>query len=236
MQAERFQQIEDIKRQLRVREAREVSRTAVERFGTRLTMATGFGVEGAVLIDLSAREDLTIDVFTLDTGLFFPETYAFWKRLESRYGIAIRSVRPELSVEEQARRFGEALWERDPDSCCRMRKVAPLEAALRGFDAWVTAVRRDQTKDRAGASLVEFDERFQVVKVNPLVAWTADDVWSYVRRHDVPFNPLHDRGYPSIGCRPCTTAVAPGEDPRAGRFRGRAKTECGIHVREDRSS
>jgi phosphoadenosine phosphosulfate reductase len=201
------------------------------RFAPRITFATGFGPEGCVLVDLVARHGLAIDLFTLDTGLLFPETYALWRRLEERYGVVIRAVRPEQSVADQAAAHGDRLWERDPDRCCELRKVLPLRQALSGFVAWVTAIRRDQTAERASARAVERDPRFGLVKLNPLAAWTSAAVWDYVRAHDVPVNPLHARGYPSVGCWPCTTPVAEGEDPRAGRWRGRAKTECGLHAR-----
>ncbi|HEY7516599.1 MAG TPA: phosphoadenylyl-sulfate reductase, partial [Vicinamibacteria bacterium] len=123
------------------------------------------------------------------------------------------------------------LWERDPDRCCALRKVEPLGRALAGLDAWVTAIRRDQTDDRATAGLVERDPRFGLFKVNPIVGWSSEEVWRYARAHDVPVNPLHGQGYPSIGCWPCTGRVLPGEDPRSGRWRGRGKTECGLHAR-----
>ncbi|HEX9186480.1 MAG TPA: phosphoadenylyl-sulfate reductase, partial [Vicinamibacteria bacterium] len=174
---------------------------------------------------------LPIEVFTLDTGLFFPETYDLWRRLEERYGIAIRAVRPSLTVPEQAAAHGDRLWRRDPDRCCAIRKIEPLREALHGLRAWVTAVRRGQTADRAHARVVEWDDRFGLVKVNPLAAWTTDDVWSHVRAHRVPVSPLYERGYASIGCAPCTSPVRLHEDPRAGRWRGLEKTECGLHAR-----
>jgi len=213
------------------RSAAEVLSWAAERFAPRITFATGLGAEGCVIVDLIARQRLPIDLFTLDTGLLFPETYALWRRLEARYGLLIRAVRPEQTVEEQALAHGDRLWERDADRCCALRKVEPLRSALAGFDAWIAAIRRDQTADRAKAAVVERDARYGLVKVNPLVAWTSADVAAYVREHDVPVNPLHDQGYPSIGCVPCTSRVLPGEDPRAGRWRGRTKTECGLHAR-----
>ncbi len=212
------------------RPAEEVLAWAAERYAGRLTFATGFGAEGCVIVDLAARHELQVDLFTLDTGLLFPETYALWRMLERRYGVRIRAVRPGESVEQQAESQGPKLWERDPDACCERRKVEPLRAELRGREAWITAIRRDQTAARKDAREVEWDARFGLVKVNPLVAWSHDDVWAYVRAHDVPVNPLHQRGYPSIGCWPCTSAVRPGEDARAGRWRGSAKKECGLHL------
>lgn len=199
-------------------------------FAPRATFGTGFGVEGCVIIHLIAEARLPIDIFTLDTGLLFPETYELWKTLEARYGITIRPVRPTETVEEQALHWGPLLWTREPNQCCRLRKVEPLRHALAGKDAWISAIRREQTPERAGAPVVQRDERFGVVKVNPLVRWTSKDVWRFVFKNDVPYNLLHDNGYPSIGCQPCTTPVADGEDPRSGRWRGQGKRECGLHA------
>ena len=196
----------------------------------RLTFATGFGAEGCVVIDLIARAKLPIDLFTLDTGVLFPETYELWQRLQDRYGIEIRAVRPAQSIPAQALVHGPTLWEREPDRCCELRKVIPLRHELSKFDGWITAIRRDQTPQRANAQTVERDPKFGLIKVNPLVAWTHDDVWAHIYAHDVPYNALHDRGFPSIGCAPCTSAVAVGEDPRSGRWRGKAKNECGLHT------
>lgn len=209
----------------------DILRWAAEHFPGNVTFATGFGMEGCVLIDMVARYGLQVDLFTLDTGLLFPETYDLWQRLEARYGVTIRAVRPAHTVDQQAVLEGPALWGVDPDRCCELRKMQPLRSTLASFDAWISAVRRDQTPDRADAPVVVWDGKFGLVKVNPLVRWTFDDVRAYVAEHDVPYNPLHDQGYPSIGCQPCTTAVAPGEDPRAGRWRGRDKKECGLHIR-----
>jgi phosphoadenylyl-sulfate reductase (thioredoxin) len=219
------------RRALEGRPAGEVLAWAAGRFAPRLAFGTAFGPEGLVLLDLVVRHGLEVDVFTLDTGLFFPETYDLWRRLEERYGRPIRAVRPALTLDEQAAEHGDALWARDPDLCCAIRKVDPLREALRSHDAWISAIRRDQTNDRAGAAVVERDPRYGLVKVNPLLAWSADDVWTYLRERDVPVNPLHAAGFPSIGCQPCTTRVAAHEDPRAGRWRGREKTECGLHAR-----
>jgi phosphoadenylyl-sulfate reductase (thioredoxin) len=187
-----------------------------------LTFATGFGAEGCAIIDMIARAGLAIDLFTLDTGVLFPETYALWRQLEDRYGVTIRAVRADNPEPE--------LWLRNADACCDQRKVKPLRAALAGFDAWITAIRRDQTPERATAQAVERDTKFGLIKVNPLVTWTHDQVWGHIYAHDVPYNPLHERGYPSIGCAPCTSAIVPGENLRAGRWRGAAKKECGLHT------
>jgi phosphoadenosine phosphosulfate reductase len=215
--------------QLEGQPAADILAWAAHQFAPRVGLGTGFGAEGCVLIHLIAEHALPIDLFTLDTGLLFDETYNLWRRLEVRYGVRIRPVRPALSVDEQAAAFGDALWARDPDRCCAIRKVAPLEDELAGMDAWITAIRRDQTPERAHAAIVEPDPASDRVKINPLAAWSGDDVWSFIHAYAVPYNPLHDRGYPSIGCAPCTTAVGAGEDPRAGRWRGRDKTECGLH-------
>ena len=210
--------------------ADEILRWATGQYG-RITFATGFGMEGCAIIDMIARHALPVDVFTLDTGLLFPETYDLWRQLEARYGLTITAVRPAATVAEQAVQEGPGLWNVDPDRCCELRKMQPLRRQLEPYEAWVSAVRRDQTEDRADAPVVGWDGKFGLVKVNPLVRWTFDDVKAYVARHEVPYNVLHDRHYPSIGCWPCTTAVAPGEDPRAGRWRGREKKECGLHLR-----
>jgi phosphoadenosine phosphosulfate reductase len=197
----------------------------------RVALATGFGVEGCVLIDMAATCGLPIDCFTLDTGLLFGETYALWRRLEDRYGLRIRPVTPEQTVEQQAEAHGEALWSRDPARCCALRKVAPLRRLLSSYDAWITAIRRDQTRTRAGGRHVEWDDANGLVKVNPLLRWSAGDVWAYIRARDIPTSPLYERGYASIGCWPCTTPVGAGEEPRAGRWRGHDRTECGLHTR-----
>ncbi len=214
---------------LEERPPEDILAQAAERFAPRLTFATGFGKEGCALVDMVARHRLAVDLFTLDTGVLFPETYALWSRLERRYGLVIRAVRPRFTLGEADRIH--RLWESDPDRCCEIRKVAPLRAELSGFGAWVTAIRREQTPERSTARAVEWDGKFGLVKVNPLVRWREADVEEYLARHDVPVNPLHAQGYPSIGCQPCTTPATPGENPRSGRWRGREKKECGLHTR-----
>jgi phosphoadenosine phosphosulfate reductase len=202
---------------------------AAGKFGEEVALATGFGAEGCVLIDMLARVAPRMRVFYLDTDLLFPETYQLAARLSVRYGVRFERRATRLSLEAQAGAYGERLWERDPEECCRLRKVEPLREMLAGLRAWVTAIRREQTPARAGAGVVERDAKFGLVKINPLAAWSARDVWNYVVKHDVPYNPLHDLSYASVGCVPCTTPVRIGEDPRAGRWRGTAKTECGLH-------
>ncbi len=208
------------------REPEEILGAIAPRFPRWIALANSFGAEDCLLVDVIARARLRVDVFTLDTGFLFPETYALWKQLEERYRITIRAAK----VEAPAEPGPVHPWERDPDACCELRKVRPLRAELANLGAWVTGIRREQTPDRASAKVVEWDPRFNLVKVNPLAAWTSEEVWAYVRRFAVPTSPLHGRGYASIGCAPCTTPVKPGEDPRAGRWRGREKTECGLHV------
>lgn len=203
---------------------------AAERFPGRASLATGFGAEGCILIHLVGTHQLPIEVFTLDTGVLFPESYELRDRLEQRYGLRIRAVTPSLTLEAQAAQHGPELWTTDPNRCCAIRKIEPLRNYLATRGVWAAAIRRDQTADRAHASLVEWDRKFGLVKVNPLASWTARDVWKFIKRENVPYNPLHDEGYTSIGCAPCTTLVSAGEDPRAGRWRGHQKSECGLHT------
>jgi phosphoadenylyl-sulfate reductase (thioredoxin) len=208
-----------------------ILRYAATRFPGRVGFATAFGPEGCVIVDAIAREGLAIDIFTLDTGLLFPETIELWETLERRYGLTIRAVRPAQSVAEQAAQYGRALWERLPDRCCELRKVEPLRRELSRFDAWISSIRRDQTRERAAARTLERDAKFGLVKVSPLVRWTSEAIRERIGERGIPVNALHSRGYPSIGCEPCTTRVAAGENPRAGRWRTFEKTECGLHTR-----
>lgn len=208
-----------------------VLRWAVEEFGPEIALATGFGAEGCVLVSMLSRISRGTRIFYLDTDLLFPETYALRDELEERYGVRFERRATRLSLGDQSIEHGERLWERQPNLCCQLRKVEPLRDMLSGLRAWITAIRRDQSPARADIGLVERDEKYGIIKINPLAAWSAIDVWRYIVRYDVPYNPLHDRGYPSIGCVPCTTPVQFGETPRAGRWRGTDKTECGIHQR-----
>jgi phosphoadenosine phosphosulfate reductase len=208
----------------------DLLRWAFVTFGGYVEIASGFGPEGVVLIDIAARVQPEFRIFTLDTDFLFPETYSLMERIEKRYGIRVERIKPALTPDEQERMHGPALWSRDPDTCCNLRKVEPLRKKLSQLRAWVTSIRREQTPARAGALKVEWDAKFHLVKINPLVDWTAAKVWGYIHDHDLAYNPLHDRGYPSIGCTHCTRSVRPGEDARAGRWSGFNKTECGLHT------
>lgn len=199
----------------------------------RFAVTSSFGADSAVLLHLLARVDRHVPVLFLDTGFHFAETLTFRRDLAARLGLSdVRDLEPALSVAEQRREHGAGLYFRNPDRCCALRKVAPLEAALADFDGWATGVRRRQTLERADTPVVSTQLRGDrtLVKVSPLAGWTDADVDAYLARHDLPRHPLADAGYPSIGCAPCTRRVAPDEDPRAGRWEGRAKTECGIHL------
>ncbi|MBZ5650048.1 MAG: phosphoadenylyl-sulfate reductase [Acidobacteriia bacterium] len=208
----------------------EVLSWAFATYGNDVAIASGFGIEGMVLLDLASRVRADFRVFTLDTEFLFPETYDLMDRVEKRYGIKIERVYSTLTPEEQEREHGAALWSRDPDLCCGLRKVEPLRTKLTELRAWITAIRRDQTSSRASARKVEWDSKFQLLKVNPIADWTSTMVWGHALKHNVPYNPLHDKSYPSIGCTHCTRAIRPGESARAGRWAGSEKTECGLHV------
>jgi phosphoadenosine phosphosulfate reductase len=210
----------------------ETLRWAFSTFKNDVAMASAFGAEGLVLIDIATRVNPAMNIFIGDTEFLFPETYDLIDRVEQHYGVKVERIYPSLTPEEQDRAYGPALWSRDPDQCCSIRKVEPLRQKLSELRAWITSIRRDQTSFRAAARKVEWDEKFGLVKINPLADWTSDQVWTYIRRHKVPYNPLHDRNYPSIGCTHCTRAVKPGEDPRAGRWSGFKKTECGLHAQK----
>jgi len=205
---------------------------AFETFGNRVAISSAFGAEGMVLIDMASRMRRDFRLFTIDTEFLFPETYNLMDRIEEKYGISIERVYSVLSPEEQERIHGAALWSRDPDRCCNLRKVEPLRRKLRELEAWITSIRREQTIARAQAHKLEWDAKFGLVKINPIAHWTSKQVWRYIHDHRVPYNPLHDRSFPSIGCTHCTRAVGAGEDARAGRWPGFAKTECGLHAIE----
>jgi phosphoadenosine phosphosulfate reductase len=209
----------------------EIIAWAVERFGDRLTMATAFGPEGCLIIHWLAAIAPGTFVFNLETGYQFPETLALRDRIAQRYGMEVSLERPDTTVEAYERANGGPLYRTEPDRCCGDRKLAVIRRVLTRFDAWMSGIRRDQSVDRAAAPIVGWDHKFAVVKVSPLANWTKAMVWDAILREQVPYNPLHDRGFVSIGCAPCTRAVSGGEDERAGRWSGTAKTECGLHSR-----
>jgi phosphoadenosine phosphosulfate reductase len=209
-----------------------ILRWAVNRYYPRLTMATAFGAEGCCLIHMLADIEPRVRIFNLETGYQFPETLELRERIKQRYGIEVEYVRPELSVAEYEAEYGGPLYEMRSDQCCYDRKILPLRRAVVGYEAWISAIRKDQTEDRAQAAVVQWDAKFELVKVNPLLGWTKREVWAFIVKHGVPYNPLHDKNYPSIGCWPCTRPVAPGEEERAGRWAGKVKKECGLHVVE----
>ncbi len=209
----------------------EILAWALDIFRPRIALAYSFGgPTGMALLDMALRLDPSVPVFYLDTGLLFPETYALVEEVARRSGIIPRAVRPALSLAAQAQEYGEALWARDPDRCCALRKVLPQREALSGCDAWITGLRRDQSATRRATPAVAWDAKFGLVKVCPLARWSERDVWHYIADHQVPYNALQGRGYPSIGCTPCTRAVAAGEEPRAGQWSGFEKAECGLHT------
>lgn len=201
---------------------------AVEKF-PKLTLACSFGAEDVVLVDMLQKLSQGKDIFYLDTDFHFKETYETRDRLEAFYNISFVQVKSEYTPEAQAKAFGDELWKSNPNGCCDLRKVQPLTKILGQYDAWITGIRRDQAPTRANAKKVEYDVKFGLVKFNPLASWTSEEVWSYIHANHLIYNPLHDQNYPSIGCHYCTKQVAEGEDPRAGRWEGNEKTECGLH-------
>jgi len=187
-------------------------------------------MQDAVLVEMAAKVRPGVDVLFLDTGYHFAETIGTRDAVEAVYDVHVVNVTPEHSVAEQDTLYGKDLFARDPAACCRMRKVEPLGRALRGYSAWVTGIRRVEAPTRANAPLISFDEAFGLVKINPLAAWSDEQLQDYINTHGILVNPLVDEGYPSIGCRPCTAKPEPGSDPRSGRWQGLAKTECGLHA------
>ncbi|MCS1350038.1 phosphoadenylyl-sulfate reductase [Mechercharimyces sp. CAU 1602] len=224
---------DQIAHQLRTKDPSEILAWSIKEYGDSITLASSFGAEDVVLIDKLARIRSDIDIFYLDTGLLFPQTYKTRDELARRYNLTFIRVVPRWTVDEQEKEKGAALWKRDPNQCCHIRKVEPLQKVLSHYKAWITGIRREQSPTRAHTQVVEWDDTFSICKLNPLAFWKKEEVWDYIHKNKVPYNPLHDQDYPSIGCIPCTRAVKPGEDPRAGRWSGSAKTECGLHRNRD---
>ena len=228
-------EIDDLNRSFTAATTVEVLRWAWERFGARAAIGTSFQGAGLVMMHLAKRAGLKFPAFTIDTGLLFPETVELRERLEAFFGITIERLEPDLTVEEQEHINGPELWAREPDLCCTIRKVLPLRDKLIDLDCWIPGLRRDQSETRATTAVMEVylvDEGSgrEIVKLNPMAAWTREAVWEYIRGEGIPYNPLHDRGFRSIGCRPCTRAAINGAEERAGRWTGFSKVECGIHT------
>lgn len=213
----------------------EILNWGFETFGNDMVLGTGFGSSGVYLIHLLRTEGMNIPIFYLDTHLLFDSTYELRDKIEDRYNIRITRVSTDLSLEEQARKFGDELWKRNPNRCCYFRKVLPLRNYLSDKKAWISGIRRSQSETRNGIRIIEWDRGNSVFKINPLANWIGDEVWDRIHRLDLPYNPLHDEGYPSIGCIPCTQPVDASKesDDRNGRWNGLNKTECGIHFPED---
>jgi phosphoadenosine phosphosulfate reductase len=210
-------------------EPREILRWACTKFRC-LCLAASFGKDSVTLLHMVRDIRPDIDVIYLNTGYDFPETVEYIHQLEKEWKLRVIEFTPRISVKEQERTLGADLYHTDPDRCCGIRKVEPMARALRNYNAWITGLRRDETDHRKGIRVVEVTD--SMVKINPLAAWTADDIWNYLRTNNVPYNPLYDRGYVSLGCRPCTLAGTWGRFERAGRWAGTSKAggECGIHV------
>lgn len=227
-------EVQSLDRQFQGQPTEQILEWAWERFGPRAAIGTSFQGAGLVMLHLAKERGLRFPVFTLDTGLLFPETLEVKRRLEEFLEIKIESMQPDLTPEEQAGAHGPELWKRDPDLCCTMRKVLPLQNKLGELDCWITGLRRQQSETRAAIGIIElyvFDESTSrdIVKLNPMANWPREDVWKYIRKHRIPYNPLQDQGYRSIGCWPCTRKAG-GDDERAGRWVGFNKVECGIHT------
>jgi phosphoadenosine phosphosulfate reductase len=221
--------LHQISLELEDKEPQEILRWASQEFQPGLTLACSFGgPTGMVLLDMMMPIDPSVEVFYLDTDFLFPETYHLREACEARYGFKAIGYKSLLTPEAQAQQYGEALWSRNPDLCCELRKVEPNNRALEGKTAWISGMRRDQAATRGNIGIVEWDKKFGLVKLNPLATWDEKRVWRYILEHDVPYNELHDKSYPSIGCTYCTRPVAAGADPRSGRWAEFDKTECGI--------
>lgn len=214
----------------------DILKWTADRYAPHFTMATAFGPEGMCLIHMLADVAPETPIFNLETGYQFDETLELRERVKERYGIEVALHRPETTVEEYEKLHGGPLYETNPNQCCADRKLAVLRQSVVGMHAWASAIRRDQSPDRAQAPIVGWDSKFNMVKVSPLANWTKMDVWGMIEREKVPYNPLHDKGYASIGCWPCTRAILFGEDERAGRWSGTAKTECGLHSLGDNNN
>ncbi|MFY0542638.1 phosphoadenylyl-sulfate reductase [Brevibacillus sp. H7] len=222
--------IASLNRELEKGDTLDVIKWAYGQFGDELVYACSFGAEGIVLIDLISQVRKDASILFLDTHLHFRETYELIERVQARYpDLRITILEPEQSLSEQAAEYGDELWKRNPDQCCRLRKVQPLAGALTGAKAWMSGLRREQSPTRAHIQYINPDHKFQSLKICPLIHWSWEDVWNYIRAFGLTYNVLHDQGYPSIGCETCTLPVEGEGDSRAGRWAASGKTECGLH-------
>ncbi|MBN6189347.1 phosphoadenylyl-sulfate reductase [Aneurinibacillus sp. BA2021] len=230
-----FQQLTDedyhtINQELASKDALDVIRWACQQFGDELVYACSFGAEGMVLIDMLSKVRPDAHVVFLDTNVHFTETYEVVKKVREKYtALRIEAMVPALTLEEQAEQYGDALWKSDPSACCSLRKLQPLARVLSSKKAWLSGLRREQSPTRAHVQFVNRDHRFSSIKICPLIHWKWEDIWNYIALYRLPYNELHDKGYPSIGCKHCTAPVAGGGNSRTGRWAGFAKTECGLH-------
>lgn len=229
------QHVSDLNREFDEASLERILQWSWETFGTKAAIGTSFQGAGLVMIHHALQAGLPFPVFTIDTGLLFPETLTLKLELEDFFGLEIESLHPEQTVDQQAAEMGPSLWESNPDTCCILRKVMPLQKKLATLDAWITGLRRQQSETRQQTKIVEvykFDvlrDRY-IVKLNPMAPWSRAAVWEYIHKHQIPYNALHDRGYRSIGCVPCTRVSGDGDQERAGRWTGFDKSECGIHT------
>ncbi|GAB4212485.1 MAG: phosphoadenylyl-sulfate reductase [Synechococcales cyanobacterium] len=224
-------EIESLSQQFEVPPATEVLKWAANEFGHSLVLACSFGPEDLVLIDLLTQVQPDAHAFFLDTDFHFAETLELKEQIQNRYPrLQLHTVKPLFTPEEQAAQYGEALYRSNPDQCCYIRKVEPMNRVLQPYEAWITGMRREQAVTRANIGKVQWDAKRDKLKLNPLADWTEQQVWAYITKHEIPYNALHDQNFPSIGCFHCTAPVAPGADPRSGRWQGKQKVECGLHV------
>ncbi|MFJ8268583.1 phosphoadenylyl-sulfate reductase [Peribacillus asahii] len=210
--------------------ALNVLKWSYEQYGEEIVYACSFGIEGIVLVDLISKVKPNATIVFLDTDVHFKETYETIERVKEKYpSLNIVMKKPKLTLEEQASEFGDKLWESNPNQCCQIRKLVPLNEVLSDSKAWISGLRREQSETRKHVQYINRDDKFQSVKICPLIHWTWKDVWRYVHKNDLPYNPLHDQGYPSIGCSHCTAPAFTADDLRSGRWQGQGKTECGLH-------
>lgn len=224
-------QIADAAAKLEGKTPLEILKWAADTYQDKLAIGTSLGAEAIVIMDMAVQVAPRVPFIFLDTGFHFGDTLALLDTLKKRYNLNLITAKTDMSVEAQAAEHGDQLYFREPSKCCDIRKVEPMRKALKPYEAWVTGMRRDQTAMRAGLQHAEWDGKFGLLKISPILNWTHDQVWEYIRSKGLPYNRLHDMGYPSIGCAPCTKPVKPGEDPRAGRWAGFDKSECGLHTR-----